>query len=161
MKQHLLATIARHLRPRVIADARRHDLGGEDADDLLQEAFCRLWERRGEYADAAHAEGAMVLTVRRLMADTLRRRQVRRALPIDEVDIPDTTAEAEADERLSRIIRIIDTRLSERERTALMMREQRDMEYDEIADELGITVENARIIISRTRRKVRDIYNSL
>ncbi|MDE7458692.1 MAG: sigma-70 family RNA polymerase sigma factor, partial [Muribaculaceae bacterium] len=55
---------------------------------------------------------------------------------------------------------IIDSRLSEREKAVITMRDTMGMDFGDIAEELGITEANTRMILSRARKTVREIYLS-
>ena len=50
-------------------------LGEDEADDALQEAFCRLWPERERWADADEAARVLNVTARHIGIDELRRRQ--------------------------------------------------------------------------------------
>lgn len=147
------------LRSRLRASARRLLADDNDADDALQDTFCRLWQQRHSIDNASQAEGLSIIAVRNACIDKLRRkRQV-----ISPLDIMDEEPADESDERevlYESVKSIIDSRLNEREKAVIKMHDVQGYGYDEIAEELGISETNARMIVSRARKTVRQIYLS-
>lgn len=143
---------------------------GEDVDDALQDAFCRLWSRCPNIDDPGKAEGYAVTAVRNASIDMLRRRRVlfSQSLPSTGINsnevfeyIEDNEAAEDAegsDATFSRVNSVITDILSERDREILYRREMYGHAYDEIAEDLGLTPENVRAIVSRARRAVRDRF---
>ncbi len=93
--------------------------------------------------------------------DTLRRRKVRRADPLESVaDIePANSANDTAEEIYEDVTVLINGRLSEQARSVLLLRDRDEWEFDAIAEHLGLSEANVRMILSRARRTVRDLYN--
>lgn len=54
---------------------------------------------------------------------------------------------------------LINGRLSEQARSVLLLRDRDEWEFDAIAEHLGLSEANVRMILSRARRTVRDLYN--
>ncbi|MFC4726704.1 RNA polymerase sigma factor [Coralloluteibacterium thermophilus] len=120
--------------------------GGEDADDLVQEAYLRLlraWQGRGE---AIAAPEAYLYTV----ALNLAREQAvkRRASPLGQEELErlatvlgsDACAEQEAEraQRRRRILALL-AGLPERTRTVLVMQYRDGLSYRQIGERLGIS----------------------
>lgn len=135
-----------------------------DAEDNLQEAFIRLWVRRGEINDSDQAAALMTTTVRNLCIDTLRRRKRAPVVEINEEQDtpPDNTIEEEAaaDERFREVQAIIACRLTQTQQTILRMRDYEDQSYDTIAKFLNMQPTAVRMQLSRARKTVRDIYRA-
>ena len=53
---------------------------------------------------------------------------------------------------------IIDTQLTEAQRQVLVMHDFEGRSFDEIAEVLGVSVESARMRLSRARKAVREYY---
>lgn len=161
MASDILTSTFMRLRERLRANARRMLADDIEADDALQDAFCRLWKHRERIVTDSQAEGLSVIAVRNTCIDTLRRRQNN--LPVDqaEAELSDSDdGDSLRDELYRSVKEIIDSRLSERERRVITMRDTMGMDFADIADELGITENNTRMILSRARRTVREIYLS-
>lgn len=162
MNHDILTSTFLRLRSRLRASARKLLADDSAADDALQDAFYKLWTRRQSIVSRSQAEGLSVITVRNTCLDVLRRSNHQAELPLDPAaeEIEDTDGDCGRAELYESVKRIIDSRLSERERTVITMRDSQGMDFAEIADELGITETNARMILSRARKAVRDIYLS-
>lgn len=147
---------------RLRATARRI-VSDEVVDDALQDAFVRLWSRRGDFHTENAVEGVAVTTVRNICIDTVRRDTVRRHDDIDDnpsaaatcLDGDDTT---EREELYGEVSAIIEQSLSERDRRVLYLRDRDGWEMEDIAEELGLSETNVRVILSRCRKTVRKIY---
>ena len=155
MKRDFLTTAFERIRGRMT----RMGTADEYSDDL-QDAFCRLWSRRDSIADAGQAEGMLTVTVRNIHIDNLRQRSRHPSVKMEDAGpIPDTEAESDnAEELYNEIDRIMATHLSERDRMILHLRDRNGWEFEKIAGHLGLTESNVRMILSRARKTVREIY---
>lgn len=142
----------------------RRIVSDEAVDDALQDAFVRLWSRCSDFDSATAVEGVAVTTVRNICIDTLRRDAVRRHDDIDDNpsvaavtdDYGDDTQERR--ELYGEVTGLIDKELSERDRRILYLRDRDGWEMDDIALEMGISEANVRVILSRSRKIIRQIY---
>lgn len=135
----------------------------EDANDVLQEAFYRLWKARPAITGQSHADGLLVRTVHNLAIDTYRNATRHAAVSIEEnyTDTPVADDTEERQELLDNVNHIISRHLSARDREILLKRDSMGWEFEEIAAEYGLTPGNVRIIVSRARRTVREIYRTI
>lgn len=142
----------------------RRIVSDEAVDDALQDAFVRLWSRRSDFDSATAVEGVAVTTVRNICIDTLRRDAVRRHDDIDDNPSAAAVTDDYGDDRQERrelygeVIGLIDKELSERDRRILYLRDRDGWEMDDIALEMGISEANVRVILSRSRKIIRQIY---
>ncbi|MDO4756463.1 MAG: sigma-70 family RNA polymerase sigma factor [Parabacteroides sp.] len=133
-----------------------------DAEDALQEAFCRLWPKAGELKTLQEVEAMTVTTVRNLCIDTLRReervkmveldveRDARMTKPIDE--------EIERQEQFQAVEVIIEKELSDLQKQILRMKEYEDESIESIAEKLDMQPATVRVNLSRARKQVRMCY---
>lgn len=130
----------------------------EDADDALQEAFCKLLSRKESCQDG-QADGLAVVAVRRTCLSYLRRRSLRETLPVDDglsvSDVSGTTVWD--DEYIKDMTRIMMSRLSPMQKSVFDMVSQ-GIDYDIIAIRLGISEESVRQNICRARKILRNEY---
>ncbi len=118
------------------------------AEDLAQEAFVRLWNRRSSLDWDRHALPWLLVTTRRLATDrfrALRRRALKAPLP------------ASFDESIH--VRWLDVRatmavLSPLERTALILTAIEGVSYADAAATLGTSAGALRAAVSRARQKL-------
>lgn len=149
------------IRPRLSATARRLTPRGDEADDLVQEAFCRLWGKRGAIDSDTHAEGALMTTLRNVCIDSLRRsHDTELTAEFSEPAAATTDADCGYSELYDRVSAIIDRSLSERDREILLLRDRNGYEIDALAARFDTSEANIRLILSRARRTVRDIYRN-
>ena len=162
MNNDLLTSTFIRLRSRLQATARRFLADDSAADDALQDAFYKLWERRQSITSQSQAEGLSVVAVRNTCIDALRRSQRSAEYPLDSVavDIADNDSDNLSNDLYESVKAIIDSSLSQREKSVITMRDTMGMDFADIAEELGITEANARMILSRARKTVREIYLS-
>ena len=162
MNHDILTSTFLRLRSRLLASARGLLANEGAADDALQEAFYKLWARRESIVSRSQAEGLSVVAVRNTCIDALRRSSHLAEQPLDQTAecIEDSDGKDARSELYDAVKRIIDSRLSERERMVLTMRDSQGIAFADIADELGITEANARMILSRARKCVRETYLS-
>ncbi len=162
MTQDILTSTFLKLRSRLQATARRLLVDDSAADDALQEAFYKLWVRRQSIVSQSQAEGLSVVAVRNTCIDALRRSNREAKYPIDCVSeaVAENDNDNERVELYESVKAIIDSRLTEREKAVITMRDTMGLDFAEIADELDITESNARMILSRARKTVREIYLS-
>lgn len=147
------------LRPRLRVWASRLLGSKEDADDALQEAFFRLWRQKDRVEkDLTSVDTISMTALRSACIDSLRRRSIRRADPIEASEtIADSPAEAMAD-MAEDVRRLIETRLDSRAREILLLHDSLGYTYTEISERMGISEPNARVILSRARKTIRDAY---
>ena len=132
----------------------------DDDEDALQEAFCRLWTRRSEFSSQREAEGFLTVAARNVSIDHHRRRQNHPESDIDSLDLH-PVSEEEPDSRLELIAEInllIEAHLSARDREILQRHDRDGWDFEEIADHFGVSQANARMILSRARKTIRNLY---
>ncbi len=154
MDREFFISAFRNVRRRLMS---RHS---DDEEDALQDAFCRLWTRRDDISSQGEAEGFLTVAARNLTVDSHRRRQAH-----PETDIENANRfQAENDdgdsvtEQYLEIQRLIERNLSPRDREILLHRDQDGWEFDEIASYYEISEANARMIVSRSRKAIRQLY---
>lgn len=164
MKDELLTSVFMRIKGRLRSTAQRIVNDNDAVDDALQDAFMRLWSRRSDFESANTVEGVAVTTVRNICLDTLRRNAVRRHDDIEENLAVAAVADDDSEETQSQrelygeVSTLIDNQLSERDRRILYLRDRDGWEMDEIAEEMGISEANVRVILSRSRKTIRQIY---
>lgn len=163
MKAELFTSVFLRLKPRLMAKAKGL-VGDDDAADVLQDVFFKLWQKRDDMASEREAEGQAVMAVRNMGIDYLRRRSSRREDPVgDSTDISDASMVDDDDEsakaeRLADVTRIIERELTERQCSILYMRDRYGYSIEEIACHYSLSEANVRMILSRARNTVRECY---
>lgn len=129
----------------------------EEAEDIVQDAFERLWTRGRELADEGVTPRAWLLRVARNRAiDRLRKH--RETLPATLPDTPDPgpgpAHQIDAGQRAARVRAAI-AKLPERQRSALLMTWQGGLAVREAATALGIGERACESLLARARRTLR------
>jgi RNA polymerase sigma-70 factor (ECF subfamily) len=131
-------------------------LGRRDvAEDLLQDAFLRVYDRRRTFKPHLRFSAWLYAIAHHLAIDTLRRDarcDVRDDLP----DLPGAPLEAEVERRwLGEAVREAIAALPAEQRTVIILREYHDFSFKEIAAIAGISEEAARVRAFRARQGLR------
>ena len=149
------------LREQMLSLAERITGNHDDAADAVQDAFVKLWQLRGRYDTASHAQGAGMMAVRTTSIDMARRNSHRTDVPVEQAaDMTEETTDEERTLAYHQVRHIIDNDLSPRQRTIIDLREVEELDFDDIANRLDMTAANVRVELSRARKRVREIYQS-
>ena len=148
------------LYPKLFAVAMANIGNREDAKDVMQSLYVRLWEKRAELAvvdnDIGYCRAMLINLCRdRWRTKSLEPEWVRE----EEVDASEYHPCFEADDIRANVERFI-ARLPERQRRIMTMSIE-GATTDEIIEATGLSVENVRTILYRTRQMLRELYNKL
>ena len=133
----------------------------DDAADAVQDAFVKLWQQRGRYETASHAQGAGMMTVRTTSIDMARRNSHRADVSVEQaIDAVQEVNDNDRNLAYLQVRHIIDNDLSQNQRAILDMREMQGMEFEDIARRLGMQPATVRVELSRARKRVREIYRN-
>ena len=135
-----------------------------EAEDCVQEAWLRL-TRLPDPTSVADLPAWLTTTVSRLALDALgsaRARRERSAGPwlpeplVADLRAPDPADQVSLDELVSMALLVVLERLSPAERTAFVLHDVFDVDFEEIAAVVGRTPSAVRQLASRARKHVRD-----
>lgn len=161
MKQEPLLSAFTRLRDNLLSMSRRILQDEDDASDAIQDAFCRLWPLRDKIRDEQEASALTVTTTRNLCIDRARQKSRFTEYDPDQCDSCDDETTAESDavaERFKAVRQLIDSALTENQRTILEMRDFRGLEIEEIAQELQMQPTAVRMNLSKARKTIREQY---
>lgn len=133
----------------------------EDALDIVQETFLRLYEKAVLFRDGEEFQAWLFQIARNLCIDSYRRNRKRRADRAAEArleDLPSTAddpADCERRADLRALFRSVLPRLAEKQRTVFVMKHYNDMPYQEIARTLGIAVGTVKSLHFKAVRNLR------
>lgn len=133
----------------------------DDASNAVQEAFTRLWEKRDDLPNIDTPEAYCVTTIKRICIDRIR----KNALPINEVTedtlLISDDSDIQADNRESlQLVTLLMNKLPEQQRQVLQLRAFNDCSLEEIESITGLTGVNVRTLLSRARRRMKELFNS-
>jgi RNA polymerase sigma-70 factor (ECF subfamily) len=158
--QHRLVGIMHH----VIGQA-------DEAEDLAQEVFLRVYRARKKYRPRAKFSTWLFTIANNLALNVLRGRQRRPVIPLDMRDsgpLGPRPAEQLVHDRakqpvqrmqqqeLAAIVRQALEGLNERQRVAVVLNKFEDMNYAEIAEVMRLTTKAVKSLLSRARNNLRE-----
>lgn len=136
----------------------------EQAEDLAQMVFIRLHRAAGRYEPRAKFSTYLFQIARRLLINELRRQQRKPLEPVDPVILGSTNAQ----EHSTRDYREIEEAfhkalegLPENQRSAILLLQQQELSYDEIAEILGATTSAVKTWIFRARQHLKEALKDL
>jgi RNA polymerase sigma-70 factor (ECF subfamily) len=132
----------------------------EEAEDVTQDVFIRLWDHWSELNQEA-VTGWIIRVARNACLDKLRQRQTRTALlnehshEVEQYEEPDRTL-GEDNGELKRQIENAIRELEEPYRSIVILREIDELAYDEIASALTMPLNTVKVYLHRARKMLRE-----
>ena len=163
MKQTILSSTFIRFRDRLHRVAAGIEDHSDDADDVIHDAFCRLWSKHSEVEDEVSAIKLSYTAVRNSAIDSLRRTKSHPAVTIDSVtedsEIDDSEDyESERHETYKAVIRLSQKVLNKNQYDIFRLHDIEGLPYQKVAEDLGMTQEYVRVTLSRARKAIREIY---
>lgn len=150
------------LKTRLLAVTSNLLIDTNDAEDAVQETFCRLWQIKDRLANESETTALAITTAKNICIDQLRRKKVVRFEPIDKDSVfladRDPVGLLELKDEYEIVKQMIDMRLSHLQKKILLMKEVDEYEIDEIAQKLGMNNSAVRMNLSRARKIIRELY---
>ena len=164
-KHHLIETFTRR-RSRLFQIARRLLDNDDDAEDALQEAFCRLWPNAEKLKDDTETDKIAVATVKILSIDHLRHQNTHPTEGLEGLEDKfvlgvENEDEHERKERYDAVKQLIDSQLSPLQQRILKWHDMEGKSYTEIAHREHMQEPAVRMQLSRARKIIRDCYKVL
>lgn len=146
--------------PKLFAVAVANIGNSEDAKDVMQSLYLKLWERRDELAGVDNDIGYCKTMLINICRDRWRSKILEPEWAAEEevTVVDDAMVQGiEADDIRIKIEQFI-ARLPQKQKRIMKMRMQ-GATTEEIIEATGLSVENVRTILSRTRQLIREYYN--
>jgi RNA polymerase sigma-70 factor (ECF subfamily) len=162
--QHRLVGIMNHL----VGNA-------EEAEDLAQEVFLRVYRARQKYRPRSKFSTWLFTIANNLALNSLRSRQRKPVVPLNTRDSGPLGARPQEQlahdpgtgpvqkvqqQELALLIRDALDGLNERQRMAVVLNKFEDMNYAEIAEVMGLTTKAVKSLLSRARMNLRTALSS-
>lgn len=136
----------------------------EEAEDVVQEVYLKLWSMRKELDKYDSIEALSIRITRNLCLDILRRRKTRQNAMDSEKkkwegvhsETPEDSLENKEENEI--VLSLIEA-LPEPQRSLVHLRHIEGKEYDEIASMVNMNVNAIRVSISRARKQMREILD--
>ena len=146
--------LVERLAPRLWRHLVAHGATAADADDLVQETFVRVDRHRARY-DRRWAPTTWIWTIARNLAVNLATRR-KPTMPLS-IEMPAAEPPPEATHEPGMIWSQARAALDPRSYTALWLRYGEDRGDDEVAEALGTTPGNVRVLLHRARKRLAEV----
>jgi RNA polymerase sigma-70 factor (ECF subfamily) len=159
--QHRLVGVMHHL----VGNA-------DEAEDLAQEVFLRVYRTRAKYTPKAKFATWLFTIANNLALNALRDRKRKPVVPLDGRVDPNSSGPWATDglaaardqpptqslqqQELADVVRQALDGLNDRQRMAVVLNKFEDMNYNEIAEVMGLTTKAVKSLLSRARTRLRE-----
>ena len=136
----------------------------QDAEDLLQDLYLKLWQKRDDLPDEAMEQAYLVTMMRNLFIDQRRLKHLDASAELKSEDGPpdERSLESQIDARDEvRQMEGLISELSERDAKIIQMHLVDDRSYEEIERDTGLSQGNIRIIVMRTKQKLKQQFQNI
>jgi RNA polymerase sigma factor (sigma-70 family) len=131
----------------------------EEAKDVVQDVFLKLWQKRDELGKVDNLEAFAMRMTRNRCLDVIRSKQFRGAR-FNVGDAPPCGSNGDADHfenvDSANLVKQIIAKLPDIQRTVIHLRDIELLEFEEIAEVTQLEINAIRVNLSRARKKVRD-----
>lgn len=164
MTREEFTSMVRRERPRLVGIAYRFLGSEQEAEDAAQNTLLKLWTMRDEIAGIRTVESYATMIVRNLCIDVLRSKNVKDVMSIDDVQqvitesyeqSPDISLEQKEDvDYIGKIM----SQLPNAQQSIMRMRHVDGLEISEIAEIMDMSEGNVRVLLSRGRQRVKELF---
>jgi len=136
----------------------------QDAEDLLQDLYLKLWQKRDDLPDEAMNEAYLVTMIRNLFIDQRRLKRLDASAELKNEDGPpderSLDRQIDAKDEAQQMEGLIN-QLPERDSKIIQMHLVEDRSYEEIERDTGLSQGNIRIIVMRTKKKLKQQFQNI
>ncbi len=134
----------------------------EDAEDIVQETFLKIWNGRDRLGQLDNPVAFCISTLKNVFIDSIRKNRVDldSRLSSEEVTLESDTdidKQVESRDTIDKVIDMINA-LPHNQRDVMKMRDIADMPFEEIEAATGLSPGNIRILLCRARKTIKKQY---
>ncbi len=133
----------------------------DEAKDVVQDVFLKLWQKRETLATIENIEAFAMRMTRNRCLDLIRANktisidaETDRKLKEETIDVHSKVEFSESANQVKKLI----NKLPDLQRTVMQLRDIEQLSYEEIAEATDLKVNAIRVNLSRARKKVRDEF---
>ncbi|WP_210462286.1 RNA polymerase sigma factor [Rufibacter roseolus] len=131
----------------------------EEAEDILQDVFLKLWSNKHKLHAYASIEAFAMSVTKNLCLDKLKGRKNKHMVDVVDMELDSLEVNPyqryEQTDQVNKVLELVNL-LPEQQRLILHLRDVEGYGYDEIEQVTGINVNAIRVALSRARKSVRD-----
>jgi RNA polymerase sigma factor, sigma-70 family len=133
-----------------------------DAEDMVQEAYLKLWNKKDELDNIINSEAFAVSVLKNLCLDFLRSKHYTTSDLDSKTEYGfisefSTESRVESADELKHVINIIE-QFPQQQQTVIKLRHLMEYSLQEIEEQTGLSSINIRTILSRARKKIREQF---
>lgn len=163
MTQSDFARMSQQIQPRLFRICQSIIGNPDDAADIVQDTFLKLWEIRARLDELESTEGMAVCVAKRKCIDYIRLNHHLSDVDVgsimEELAADPYSAEEDADEKIRQIDNILAS-LPDSQQTLLKLRHIEGMDIKSMAKLLSTTEGGIRTALSRARNNVKKIFKT-
>jgi len=147
------------LKDKIFRFARRMLEQNEEAEDLVQEVFIRMWKHREKLDEYRSLEALAMITTKNLCLDKLKARKFPVESWNDQRRFIEMIAEETRPDHSELVLGVKEAMktLAESSRMIVHLRDIEGYELKEIAEVMGMQENAVRVALSRARKRIREI----
>ncbi|MDE5968959.1 MAG: RNA polymerase sigma factor [Muribaculaceae bacterium] len=136
-----------------------------NAEDLVQDAFLKMWDRRSDLRTLDSPEAYALTILKNIFIDTTRRRHIEFSGD-DDTKALQVTSEIDLAEQIewhdnASLVNALIAKLPENQRRVMRMRDIADFSFEEIETATGLSQANIRTLLCRARKQVKQQFIAL
>lgn len=137
----------------------------EDALDIVQETFLRVYQKINMFKKGKNFQNWLLQITKNLCIDFYRKRQskehnLNERMDISELNVRDPQAsETQKNSDINRILSVCINRLSEKQRMVFVLRQYNHLEYSEIAQILNVAIGTVKSLHFKATRNLRTLVD--
>ena len=146
------------LKNKIFRFAKRLMTIHAEAEDITQDVFVKLWNRKQALASMNSIEAYAMTVTRNLCLDKIKsRKTVIVEFPKQELELRDADPRAQSElSNHKRLMNTIINGLPEQQRAVIQLREVEGYEFEEIAEITGSNINAVRANLSRGRKTIKE-----
>ena len=135
-----------------------------DAEDLLQDTFMQMWQKREQLTSALVNEAYLIIMMRNLYMDRARVKTLDTSISLESVNLPsDQNRPDDKAERRNEafLMKELIEHLPQKEKDIIRMYLLEELSYEEMEASTGMKQGNLRQIVLRTRNKLKEQFTKI
>jgi RNA polymerase sigma-70 factor (ECF subfamily) len=132
----------------------------EDAEDVVQETYIKLWQKRDEWESLINPESFAITLLKNACLDFLKkvRPDVSHGFEMNIAAIDSFSIQLEHRDKLE-YVQVIMSQLPVQQKQILEMKIWNNLSDEEIEKQTGLKKGNIKVIVSRARKTIKELYH--